>query len=212
VMTIVVCAGLFLLGLLSNHLLGKNAFSNHPLAEIREVVVIEDTDEDFLDAGDVWQIKLDQPPKRTIAVGDLVYFGPSPNGLGIINPAMDAFTGDPTIQTQLDRSDAAKAVVIRSDEGSGLEEYEIVNSGSIELSRPPEAGDYLFYEPTETNYVALSAWGLAPNLQFFWLVDAVTQAHPIPPKYVGLVALYTLAQVTGLLAMAIILFQKRDVG
>ena len=56
------------------------------------------------------------------------------------------------------------------------------------------------------------AWGTAPNLQFFWLVDAVTQAHPIPPRYVGLVALYSLAQVTGLLALAVILFQKRDVG
>ena len=40
----------------------------------------------------------------------------------------------------------------------------------------------------------------------------MTQAHTIPPKYVGLVALYTLAQVTGLLALAVILFQKRDVG
>lgn len=212
VMTIVVCAGFFLLGLLSNYLLGQNAFSNHPMAEIRETLVIDDVDSDFLDAGDVWQIKLDQPPKRTLGVGDLVYFGPSPNGLGMINPVMDPFDADPLVQTQLDRSDAAKAVVIRSDENAVLEEYQIVNSGSIELSRAPMAGDYIFAEPTETNVVAMTAWGIAPNLQFFWLVDAVTQAHTIPPKYVGLVALYTLAQVTGLLALAVILFQKRDVG
>ena len=80
------------------------------------------------------------------------------------------------------------------------------------LKRPPGVGDVSFLEPTEINAVALVAWGTTPNLQFFWLVDAVTQAHPIPPRYVGLVALYSLAQVTGLLALAVILFQKRDVG
>ena len=58
----------------------------------------------------------------------------------------------------------------------------------------------------------MATWGATPNLQFFWLVDAVTQAHPIPPRYVGLVALYTLAQVTGLLALSVMLFQRRDVG
>ena len=212
VMTIVVCAGFFLLGLLSNHLLGRSAFSNHPLAEIREAVVIDDLDGDFSDAGDRWRITLNRPPSRTLNIGDRLYFGPSPNGLGLVNPSMDPFIGDATKQTDLDDVDSAKAIVIRSDEDRSLDQYELVNSGSMTLKRPPEVGDFIFLEPTEINAVALVAWGTTPNLQFFWLVDAVTQAHPIPPRYVGLVALYSLAQVTGLLALAVILFQKRDVG
>ncbi|MCB9837923.1 MAG: ABC transporter permease [Phycisphaeraceae bacterium] len=212
VMTIVVCAGFFLLGLLSNYMLGRGAFSNHPLAEIRETTVVSDDNGDFRDAGDVWRIKLDQPPRRSIGTGDILYYGPSPNGLGIINPTMDRFVGDPKKQTDLDQSASPKSVVIRDDRQAGQDLYEIVNSGSIELARPPRAGDYLFLEPTRTNYASLVAWGIAPNLQFFWLVDAVTQAHTIPPRYVALVGAYMLAQVTGLLALSVILFQKRDVG
>jgi ABC-type transport system involved in multi-copper enzyme maturation permease subunit len=212
VMTIVVCAGFFLLGLLSNYMLGRSAFSNHPLAEIREAAPIDDPDGDFSDAGDAWRITLAQPPSRSIGVGDLLYFGPSPNGLGIVNPKMTPFIGDPTKATELDRQASPRAIVIRSDKDQSLDQYEIVNSGSITLSRPPEAGDFIFIEPTRTNYLSLAAWGIAPNLQFYWLVDAVTQAHTIPARYVGLVAVYTLAQVTGLLSLAVILFQKRDVG
>lgn len=212
VMTIVICAAFFLLGLLSNHLLGRNAFSNHPLAGIREVVALEDPDGDFSDAGDLWRLTLDQPPKRSIGVGDRLYFGPSPNGLGIIDSSMDPFTGDPSKQTDLDSSDAPKAIVIQSDENRALDQFVLVNSGSLELRRPPEPGDFVFLEPTHTNIPAMVAWGVTPNLQFFWLVDAVTQAHTIPARYVGLMSLYSLAQVTGILALAVILFQKRDVG
>jgi len=145
-------------------------------------------------------------------VGDRLYFGPSPNGLGLVNPSMGEFTDDPTKQTDLDDVDAPLAIVIRSDENRSLDQFELVNSGSIEMKRPPEPGDFIFLEPTEINPVALVAWGATPNLQFYWLVDAVTQAHTIPARYVGLVALYSLAQVTGLLALAIIMFQRRDVG
>ena len=212
VMTIVVCAGFFLLGLLSNHMLGRSAFSNHPLAEISEVRLIEDRDGDFSDAGDRWSITLSRPPGRILDVGDRIYFGPSPNGLGLVNPSMDEFNADPTRQTDLDDVDSPKAIVIRSNEDRYTDQYELVNSGSLELRRPPESGDFIFLEPTETNLIAMATWGATPNLQFFWLVDAVTQAHPIPPRYVGLVALYTLAQVTGLLALSVMLFQRRDVG
>jgi len=212
VMTIVVCAAVFLLGLLSNYLLGRHAYANHPEAEIVEAVVVEDTDGDFTDAGDRWRLTLNRPPTTPLNIGDRLYYGPSPNGLSMVNPDMDPFDADPTRQTDLDDVDAPRAIVVRSDAESVNDIYEIVNSGSIAVRRPPRSGDFVFTGPTETNLAAMIAWGIAPNLQFFWLVDAVTQAHPIPPKYVGLVALYMLAQVTGLLALAVILFQKRDVG
>ena len=51
-----------------------------------------------------------------------------------------------------------------------------------------------------------------PNFQLFWLADALTQKKAIPFDYFGYAMLYTLALVTGLLAVATALFQRREVG
>ena len=89
---------------------------------------------------------------------------------------------------------------------------DVVNIAGIGLRRRPEANDAVFLRPTEVHPAAWGAWSIVPNLQFFWLVDAVTQTHDIPPRYVGLVSLYSLVQITGLLSLAVILFQRREVG
>ncbi len=212
VMTIMICAGVFVLGLLSNHMFGRGAFLNHPIAAVAEALPQRDRDSNLSDATDSWTIRLDQPPKRSIHLGDALYFGSSPNGLSLINPKMDEFKGDPGQDTDLDQSDAARAIVVRSIDSAALDEYTIVNSGSLALPRPIEEGDFVFLEPTNVNPVMVIAWGITPNLQNFWLVDAITQKHDIPGKYVGLVAIYSLLQVTGLLSLAVILFQNRDVG
>jgi hypothetical protein len=73
-------------------------------------------------------------------------------------------------------------------------------------------GDYVFITPTRTSTTKLALWGAIPNLQYFWLVDAVTQNRPVPRNYLFLTGLYTLAQVTIFLSLAVMLFQKRDVG
>lgn len=78
--------------------------------------------------------------------------------------------------------------------------------------RPPEAGDYAFNRWTQVNPWALAGWGLIPNMQGYWLVDAVTQNQKIPANHVGLLAVYALVQVTGFLALAVFLFQRREVG
>ena len=49
-------------------------------------------------------------------------------------------------------------------------------------------------------------------MQTFWLVDAISQAQPIPASHVALVLLYGLVQIVGFLALAVLLFQGRDVG
>ena len=78
--------------------------------------------------------------------------------------------------------------------------------------RPPMAGDYVFLTPTRLNPLALAAWVAVPNLQFFWLLDAVTQNRSIPPAYLSMVFFYALAQIGVFLSLAVMLFQKRDVG
>jgi ABC-2 type transport system permease protein len=51
-----------------------------------------------------------------------------------------------------------------------------------------------------------------PNLQVFWAADALSQGNAITPEYFGSVAAYAAVLITGLLALAVLLFQRRDVG
>ena len=79
-------------------------------------------------------------------------------------------------------------------------------------ARAPVAGDFLFTAPTEGNLLARAAWAIVPNIQLFWLVDAVTQGHPVPPRYLGLASAYAGTQILGFLSLAVLLFQRREVG
>lgn len=91
-------------------------------------------------------------------------------------------------------------------------EMVLINAGGLNVARMPREGDFLFAQPTEHSVPALAAWSIVPNLQSYWLVDAITQGHSIPARYIGLVVLYTALQITGLLSLAVMLFQTRDVG
>lgn len=51
-----------------------------------------------------------------------------------------------------------------------------------------------------------------PNLQFFWAADALSQGHAITPDYFLSVTAYAGLLITALLATAVLLFQRRDVG
>jgi ABC-2 type transport system permease protein len=53
---------------------------------------------------------------------------------------------------------------------------------------------------------------VVPNLQLFWPADALTQGHAIPLWHLGWLAAYAAALVTAALALAVLLFQSRDVG
>ena len=53
---------------------------------------------------------------------------------------------------------------------------------------------------------------VVPNLQFFWPADALTQGHTIPVEYLGSVTAYAACLIGGILCLAVILFQERDVG
>jgi hypothetical protein len=51
-----------------------------------------------------------------------------------------------------------------------------------------------------------------PNLQFFWTADALSQGHAITPSYFWSVTAYAALMITAFLALAVLLFQRRDVG
>ena len=57
-----------------------------------------------------------------------------------------------------------------------------------------------------------TAYAVLPNFQVFWLSDGVTQDHVIPPGYVGLTLIYGPLYILAALSVAVILFQRREVG
>ena len=214
VMTIVVCSGVFMLGLLSNYFFGRHAYQNTPIASILEAEPVHDRDGDFRDGGDIWRLELDGAPSINLAPGDRIYYGPTPDGLALAVAPQKPFPGDVTDPATYNRPDLPPNVVV-SEVEPVVEDYyhiRILNAGADRTHHPPRVGEFLFVTPTTINWPARAAWSIAPNLQFFWLVDAITQNHPIPPRYVGMAALYTGSQVAGLLALAVILFQRREVG
>lgn len=53
---------------------------------------------------------------------------------------------------------------------------------------------------------------VVPNMQFFWPADALTQGSTITLGYLGTVTLYAACLVGAAISLAVILFQRRDVG
>jgi hypothetical protein len=210
VMTLAVCTGVFMLGLLSNSFFGSSAYKNVKQAIVVTTTVIDDVDKDFSDSGDEYELLLDGPMLDRVDVGDNLYYGPSPNGIEMQTGMQRAFEGDPlNDQDVYDQAQSAIVVVEYRDNPPGLT---VINAGDHTVRRPPVDGDTVFLVPTQVNLSAAVVWGVVPNMQFFWLVDAITQAHSIPPRYIGLVGLYSLAQIIAALSLATMLFQSRDVG
>src|SRR5690606_1416778 len=96
VMTIVVCLGVFLFSLLSNHLVGRRAFENELVGRVEEVVVEGDRDEDLRDPGDSWTVVLAAEAPVLLTPTTTVYYGGDPGGIEMAVPAYAAFTGDLT--------------------------------------------------------------------------------------------------------------------
>ncbi|MEM6551717.1 MAG: ABC transporter permease [Planctomycetota bacterium] len=53
---------------------------------------------------------------------------------------------------------------------------------------------------------------MAPNLQYLWPADAITQGHMIPASYVLRCAIYAVTYMLAVLAIGVVLFQRREVG
>lgn len=211
VMTVVVCLGVFLLGLLSNHLLGRYAFENRPVGRIAEAVPADRPFEGLDEPGDVYVLTLEEaslsPPER----GDPIWYGPAPNGVGLVPPRFERPSPEVDLERTLFEPAVPPALVALSYEGETLT-IKHIGGRPLSVPRPPEAGDFVFDRPTDINPVARVAWGIVPNLHFFWLVDAVTAAQLIPLSHLGLVAVYCFLQIAACLAFAVALFQTRDVG
>jgi len=72
--------------------------------------------------------------------------------------------------------------------------------------------DYVFGRFAETQLWAKIGRFLVPNLQVFWISDAIYEGSVVPMKYVIISVFYALCYTTAILLLAIALFQKREVG
>lgn len=210
VMTIVVCLGVFLFSLLSNHLVGRRAFDNPVVGRIVEVEPLADANRDFSDARDRWRISLAAEPGVTLARNGPLYYGADPGGIEMAVPRFRPFTGDLANENQVRDPETGPALAIESVRD--YRDITVVNVGGLTVRRAPQPDDYVFTRPTKVSWPSRIAWSVIPNIQFFWLVDAVTQNHPITARYLALATGYALSHVMALLALSVLLFQNRDIS
>jgi len=72
--------------------------------------------------------------------------------------------------------------------------------------------DYAFGRFADEHLWAKIGRIMVPNLQVFWISDAIYEGSSVPAKYIGISALYAVCYATGILSVAIGLFQRRQVG
>jgi len=72
--------------------------------------------------------------------------------------------------------------------------------------------DWAFGRLANTHLWAKICYFVVPNLQIFWISDAIHEGSAVPPKYILISAIYALSYTLAILFVAIALFQKRQVG
>lgn len=75
--------------------------------------------------------------------------------------------------------------------------------------------DYALGRHEEDSLLAMAGYRLLPNLGPFWIIDGLhagTAQTIVPWSYVGYTTAYALLLTVGILAVAVLLFQKREVG
>ena len=71
--------------------------------------------------------------------------------------------------------------------------------------------DYLFGRAAEEgSFIAQTLYTLLPNWQLFWISDALGTGHTAPFAYIGKAAAYMVGYLGAALAVALILFEDRD--
>lgn len=211
VMTIVVCMGVFVLSLMSNYLVGREVFDNQIVAEIEKATPTDPGKPLLQLPGESFDIELKNAPKPTIKVGDSFFYSPSPTGFPMMTASFPRFTGNFEKGETFLGADVPPGLVVSKAEGQKLT-IRMVGGKPLERIGPPKQDDFVFLRPTSIRPVWLAVWGAFPNMQSFWMVDAVSQNRPIPATYLLLAAGYAFSQITIFLALAILLFEGRDVG
>ena len=85
-------------------------------------------------------------------------------------------------------------------------------SGCIGIFLLGLINDYAFGRFAQTHLWAKIGRFLVPNLQIFWISDAIYESSVVPLKYILITASYALCYTAAILALTVALFQRRQVG
>jgi hypothetical protein len=85
-------------------------------------------------------------------------------------------------------------------------------TGCIGLFMLGLVSDYTFGRLAQSHIWAKIAYYIVPNLQIFWVSDAIYEEATVPFKYILIGAVYAIAYSAGILSVAVALFQRRQVG
>ncbi|MBN2589372.1 MAG: hypothetical protein JXA96_05895 [Sedimentisphaerales bacterium] len=72
--------------------------------------------------------------------------------------------------------------------------------------------DYAFSNASQTHLWAKIGRFLIPNLQIFWISDAIYEESKVSLKYIFAAASYAICYIGAILALAVAMFQRRQVG
>jgi len=72
--------------------------------------------------------------------------------------------------------------------------------------------DWAFGAVAKTHLWAKICYFAIPNLQIFWISDAIYEESTLPLKYIVITATYAICYTAGILGLSIALFQRRQVG
>ncbi len=72
--------------------------------------------------------------------------------------------------------------------------------------------DWAFGGLAKTHLWAKICYFAIPNLQIFWISDAIYEGSEVPIRYILITASYAICYAAGILALAVALFQRRQVG
>lgn len=71
---------------------------------------------------------------------------------------------------------------------------------------------YVFGRLADQHLWAKIGYAIVPDMQAFWISDAIYEATQIPLAYIASTAIYAILYTAGILALAIAFFQKRQIG
>ncbi len=78
--------------------------------------------------------------------------------------------------------------------------------------RVPAGGNYLMPLPKHGSWIASALYAAVPNWQLFWMADALANKLEVPGRYVIYGAAYVLVMNVLLMLIAVLLFWNREVG
>lgn len=211
VMTILICAGVFMFGLLVDHLVGRHAFENTLIAMVDASTSEDPKDTSFTKTGSRYTIELDGPPATPIKPGDSLYYGSNPNGFALAVPPFPPFRGDLSKSVDLLGPSVPGGIIV-TEVDDRLITITHIGGSPLRIKRPPMVGDSIFLGPTRVNRLALGTWSVIPNMQYFWLTDAIAQNHPVPASHIARLVSYAALQIAAFLLLGVALFQTRDMG